>query len=89
MNIGHILWNPDSIGNIARHGIDPTEVEEACFEGHPFIVKSRLNRYVALGQTKSGRYLTVVFQYLRNRQAIIITARAMSQAERKLYQNRR
>ena len=88
MIIEHIQWNASTIEHIARHGVDEHEVEDVCFRGDSFIFKSRLRRYIALGQTRSGRYLTVVFQYLGNRQAIVITARAMSQAERQLYQRR-
>ena len=89
MNIEKILWNEDTIVHIARHGVDPDEVEETCFSRNTLILKSKLGRYIALGQTHSGRYLTMVFKYAGRKQAIIITARAMSESERKLYQNRR
>ncbi|MFH1776479.1 MAG: BrnT family toxin [Candidatus Omnitrophota bacterium] len=88
MKITHIEWNENTIWHIAKHGVDPREVEEVCFEGKPFILKSRDYRYFALGQTESGRYLTIIFEYRGTNSAKIITARAMSKAEQKFYKRR-
>lgn len=89
MRINRIDWPDDTVLHIARHGVEPDEIEEVCFEGKPFIFKARYNRYYALGQTKNGRYLAVIFEYLGQNKAQIVTARAMSGAERKLYQRQR
>ena len=88
MKINHIEWDNDTISHIARHAVEPAEVEEACFEGIPLILKARNNRYFALGDTSGGRHLTIIFEYLGKNKAKIITARAMSEAERKLYRRR-
>ena len=88
MRISDIAWDQDSIEHIARHGVERTEVEEVCFTMNPFVLKARNDRYFALGQTHSGRYLAIIFEYLGHNTAKIITARAMSEAERKLYQRR-
>ena len=88
MTIQEIVWDEDSILHIARHGVDPEEAEQVCFSGEPSIWKAKRQRYIALGCTQSGRYLTVVFEYLGKKTARIITARAMSEAERKLYRKR-
>ena len=88
MKISHIEWADSAILHIARHGVEPSEVEEACFEGMPFILKAKYNRYFALGQAHNGRYLTVVFEYLGKNKAKVITARAMSESERRLYKRR-
>lgn len=88
MRISRIDWDDDTILHIAKHGVEPKEVEEVCFEGAPFILKARDNRYFALGQTRGRRYLTVVFEYLWQNKVKIITARAMSESERKLYRRR-
>lgn len=88
MRIEHIVWDSGSISHIARHGVGPDEVEEACFGGGRVILKTRFNRYILLGQADSGRYLTIVFAYLENKAIKIITARAMSEAERKYYKRR-
>ena len=85
MKINHIGWTENTISHIGYHGVDPEEVEEVCFEGKPFILKTKYGRYFALGQARSGRYLTIVFEYLGQNKAKIITARAMSESERRLY----
>ena len=88
MRINDIAWGQDSIAHIARHGVERTEVEDVCFTMNPFVLKAKNNRYFALGQTPSGRYLTIIFEYFGNNKAKIITARAMSETERKLTQRR-
>ncbi len=88
MKIEDIRWDEEAISHIARHGVEPKEVEEALFENSPFVLKSKHNRYYALGQAMSGRYLTVIFGYLGGNRVKIITARAMSESERRLYRRR-
>lgn len=88
MRISAIEWDDDTVSHIARHGVEPIEVEEVCFKTNPYVLKARGNRYYALGQAQSGRYLTIIFEYLGNNTAKVITARAMSESERKLYKKR-
>ena len=88
MKINNIVWDENTIYHIARHGVEPIEVEEVGFENNPFILKAKHNRYFALGQTKNDRYLTIVFEYLGQNKAKIITARAMSGSERRLFKKR-
>ena len=88
MKISEIIWVDDTIAHIARHGVTPQEVEDICFEEYPFTLKTRFNRCLALGQTEGGRYLTIIFEYLGDQKVKVVTARAMSQAEHKLYKRR-
>ncbi|MBI5149164.1 MAG: BrnT family toxin [Candidatus Omnitrophica bacterium] len=88
MRINNIKWDDDTILHIARHGVEAEEVEEVCFGSHPLILKSRQNRYYAFGQTRGGRYMAVIFEYLGQNKAKVVTARAMSEAERKFYKKR-
>jgi len=46
------------------------------------------NVYAAMGQTNSGRYLIVFFVYKKDRRALILSARDMTHAERKRYEQR-
>ena len=89
MTITEIAWDSDTITHIARHAVEPKEVEAVCFSNKVSILCGRGKTYYALGQTDTGRYLTVIFRYLGRNKAKIITARAMSEAERKYYQRRR
>ena len=77
---------------LAKHGIVFNEVIEVFLNNEfpPFIVRSRKEiksrwRYVALGQTFYGKYLAVVFVMENKCKARVITARMMSNTERKRY----
>ena len=41
--------------------------------------------YMALGQTDSGRHLSILFIYKRTKEALILSARDMADKERKQY----
>lgn len=88
MRITDIAWDEETVVHIAKHGVEPKEVEEVCFKMDPFILKGRRNRYYALGQTESGRYLSIIFEYFGQGKAKVITVRAMSESERRLYKRR-
>ena len=40
VKIASILWTEDSGDHIARHGVEPEEVEEAC-HARPFVKRGR------------------------------------------------
>ena len=75
-----------------RHQVAPSEVEEVVF-GKPFIVKIARGKvrnehvYEAYGQTQAGRYL-VVFFINKGNAALPISARDMTDAERKYYREK-
>jgi len=50
--------------------------------------RSGENVYAALGQTKSGRYIIVFFVHKKDGRAIILSARNMTPAERKKYEEK-
>ena len=84
MRIQEFFWNVDNIHHIARHGIAPPEVEEACYL-RSVVLKGRQNRYYILGRTEAGRYLFVVLAYHGEGRVRVITARDMTPAERKRF----
>jgi uncharacterized protein len=74
--------------NWLRHEVRQAEAEQALLNT-PLVVSSSSKhagepRFIALGQTDAGRLLTVVFT-IRNRFVRVISARAMSKTERKVY----
>ena len=76
-----------------KHRVRPQEVEEIFFQIPKFRfiekgTRKNENVYAALGQTYSGRYLIVFFIYKQNRNALILSARDMDNAERRRYQNK-
>lgn len=76
-------WDDHNRDHIARHRVEPDEAEEA-FLGTRLIFRSREGRYVLLGRSAAGRYLTVAFA-LNAGIARVITARDMTEAEKRRY----
>ena len=88
MQIREFIWSPDRVAHIARHGVQPEEVEEVCF-GRALIqcAKSygRNPVYYVLGKTLSGRHLfCVVIQFSKGK-GFPVTARPMTGKEKARY----
>jgi uncharacterized DUF497 family protein len=95
MNITHIIWLTRFVDKIeSKHGVSTDEVEE-MLTNHPRI--QRIERgvlededlYRATGQTEAGRFLVVFFIYKGRGRALVISARDVSQRERKNYAKRK
>jgi hypothetical protein len=85
--IEDIHWGKEAIEHIRmKHQITPEEAEEV-FKNKPYIRKGKNNLYYAFGITVDGRYLFIVFRYTEGI-VIPITARDMTQSERRLYKRR-
>jgi uncharacterized protein len=58
--IHEFLWPADRVDHIARHGVQPEEVEESCF-GRPLVLRAKSEGahrvYHVLGETEAGRHL--------------------------------
>jgi uncharacterized DUF497 family protein len=70
------------LANIARHGMDFADLDEAFFEGS-VIVPAKLGRQIAIGRHHSGTML-VVFVALGTEGLSIISMRPASRKERRL-----
>ena len=71
-----------------KHHVAPEEVEEV-FKAVPHFRIGIRGTYTAYGQTFAGRYLFVVFVMEGATTARILTARDMTDSERKLYKRSR
>jgi uncharacterized DUF497 family protein len=91
MQIRVVVWDAWNEEHIARHGVDPEEVEEMLVGlfAPPFIQRARQGTYRALGQTAAGRYLAVFFALRAPGHVYPITARDMDAKERRAYQRHR
>ena len=79
----------NSAKNWLRHEVQQAEAEQALLNTPLVVNVTRKHgaaepRYIALGQTDAGRLLTVVFT-VRDTRLRVISARAMSKPERKIY----
>jgi uncharacterized DUF497 family protein len=90
MKIGNITWDDDTADHISRHAVSPEEVEEVLFNDSdlPRIMRGKENRYLAYGKTNAGRFLLVVM-IIANRKTRIITARDMTDGEKKFYRRKK
>lgn len=94
MRIEGLIWFDEIIEKLLRkHNVYQNEVREVLAnrpyfrfveKGH----RSRENVYAAMGQTNSGRYLILFFVYKKDRRALILSARDMTNTERKSYEQR-
>ena len=89
MRITELLWPRDRIEHIARHSITPDEVEEVCF-GRPLVLRAKSHGdnpvYYVLGQTDAGRYLFSVIIQFPDGRGYPVTARPMTEKEKRRYQ---
>lgn len=94
MKIKGLIWFDETIDKLAwKHHVSQIEVLEVLANRPYFCFVEKGHRigediYAALGQTKGGRFLIVFFGYKKDGHAIILSARDMTPAERKRYEER-
>ncbi len=94
MRIENIIWLPYIVDKIAwKHHVTPQEVEEVLFDNPMYRKVQRGHNpgedlYAALGQTNVGRYLIVFFVHKLTNEALLISARDMSDKEKKQYERK-
>jgi hypothetical protein len=95
MRLYEVIWKEDFVDKIERkHRVTPEEVEYVLFS-RPHMRRAEKGRvqgedvYVAYGQTAAGRYLIVFFILKYQMAALPISARDMTQAERRYYAQQR
>lgn len=80
----HILDKIES-----KHRMFFEEVEQACLVPAPYVRRDRDGLYKLFGQTDSGRYVLVVLANLGRGVCKVVTARSMTDGERRLYRRER
>jgi hypothetical protein len=88
VRIAEIVWNEDRIEHIALHAVTPEEFEEVCF-GRSLVLRARSEGrnpvYFVLGQTEAGRYLSCVVIAFPGELGYPVTARDMTDREKRRY----
>jgi uncharacterized protein len=78
-----VVWDePKRLANIARHGMDFADLDEAFFGGS-VIVPAKLGRLLAVGRHRKGIIL-VVFVVLGTEGLSVVSMRPASRKERRL-----
>jgi len=73
--------------NLIKHNVTDEEAEEVFFNRAKY-TKTYGDRYKLLGVTNSGRYLTVIFALKKHGVVRIISARDMTDKERRNYKKK-
>lgn len=76
----HILDKIES-----EHGVTLEEAEEACYSEQRHIRRGSEGLYKVFSRTEAGRYLLVVLVELGDGAWKVVTARDMTEQERRLY----
>ncbi len=94
MDIHEIIWKEQFAEKIEwKHGVTVVEVEEVLCS-RPYVLRAQKGRvpgedlHVAYGQTEAGRYVIVFFIDKGHLIALPISARDMTQRERRFYGQR-
>jgi len=92
MQLHEIIWKDRFVEKLeVKHSVNTDEVEEVLF-GNPHVRRAQKGRikgedlYAAYGQTEGGRYLIVFFIRKEQTAALPISARDMTDSERKYYE---
>ena len=89
MKIEKISWDQETVDHISNHLVSPEEVEEVLFNDvdTPLMMRGKESKYLAYGKTHGGRLLFIVWA-LKYRKTKIITAREMTEKEKRFYRRR-
>jgi uncharacterized DUF497 family protein len=91
LEINDLIITPEILDKLIwKHNVNEIEIRQIFLDvpRYRFIQKGRYkgeHLYLALGVTDSGRYLSVFFIYKKDKNALIITARDMTEKERRRY----
>ncbi len=85
MPIRDLLWDDWNEEHIARHHVSPEEVEDICL-GRYWETRAGGGKRTLYGQTSTGRYLVIIGVHRGGGGIYPISARDMTQAERRRYQ---
>jgi len=89
LKITNFKWDDRNTEHISRHNVTLDEAEEVFADDAAIFLRSRSGRYVALGQTEAGRYLTVVYERKSGGVIRVVTAFDMDEKNRRRYRHER
>lgn len=84
-----MTWTEASEEHIARHAVQPHEVEDTLYSQPRRITPGRNGTQLVFGTTRSGRHLLVVTGQAHDGGISIVTARDMTAAEQRLFRRQR
>jgi len=88
MHINDFEWDMRNKVHIWEHGVDVLEVEEV-FIDRPVYQRARNDKYAAFGVSGEGRHLFVIFSLKGKGLIRVITARDMTEKEKRSYRKKK
>ncbi len=85
---GEILWTEDSEAHIARHNVTPLEVEQALYGRPRLTAPGREDTLEVLGTSDANRHLFVLVAEAADGRDFVITARDMTETEKRLFREK-
>jgi len=85
VRVNELEWDEANEEHVARHGVEPDEVEDVCFGRHWAIRSGGRKRLAVFGQAGGGRYILVIVERLGRGRYRPITARDMDHGEKRNY----
>lgn len=82
------MWTEDSEAHIARHGVQPSEVEQALYARPKLSTTGRKGTTLVLGTSNEGLHLLVVVTEAADGRDFVVTARDMTDSEKRLFRKK-
>ena len=89
MYISELDCDDYRIEHIAKHDVEPAEVWEACEDPFHLARRQGRNRYRLYGQSRDGRYLFAILEHIEDSVYKPITARYMTDREKRSFRRLR
>lgn len=86
--VREIRWTEQSEDHIARHGVAPGDVEEVVLSRPRLAARGREDTTLIFGATNAGRYLVVILADSEDGRMYVVTARDMTDPERRAFSRR-
>lgn len=83
-----VTWTDKSEEHIARHNVRPDEVEDVLFSRPRYRTPGIDGTTLVFGQSRAGRYLLVVITDAYDGGIYIVTAREMTDSEKRLFKRK-
>ena len=83
-----IRWTEESEDHIARHGVAPVDVEQVRDPRPRLVATGREDVTLVFGTTDGGRHLVVVLADGEDGRLFVVTARGMTDSERRAFVRR-
>jgi hypothetical protein len=86
--VREIRWTPESEEHIWGHRVTPDQVEQVVYTRPRLALKGRDGTTCMFGQTDAGRYLMVVLSESQAGGFYVVTARDMTEGERRTFRSK-